>query len=53
MSPERQTSRDTSVYYDKNKDKTIMQFEKLLIEEHKLPILEEDVNIFLYKRARS
>ncbi len=53
ISPERQTSRDTFVYYDENKEKTIMQFVKPLVEECECSILEESINIFLYKRAGS
>ncbi len=53
MSPERQTLRDSSVYYNENEEKTIMQFAKPLVEERELPILEEGINIFLYERAGS
>ncbi len=53
MSPKRQTSRETFVYFDENEEKTIMQFAKPLVEERKLPILKEGINIFLYDRARS
>ncbi len=53
MSPERQTSRDTSMYYNKKKEKMIMQFPKPIVEECEVPILEEGISISFYKKAGS